>query len=93
MFGKPPFGRVGPRTRRRREVEGDARMACEPAHLGVLVCSIVVEDHMDRLVGRHLPLDGIEKEFLMPVACMQRLMTLPSRRSRAVNRVAVSWRL
>ena len=32
--------------------------------------SIVVEDHMDRLVGRHLALDGIEKadEFLVPVA-------------------------
>ena len=46
-------------------------MACEPAaHLGVLVRSIVVEDHMDRLVGRHLALDGIEKadEFLMSVA-------------------------
>jgi hypothetical protein len=69
--GKPVFDRVGPRTRRRREVEGDARMACEPAaHLGVLVGSIVVEDHMDGLVGRHFTLDGIEKadKFLVPVA-------------------------
>jgi len=46
-------------------------MACEPAaHLGVLVASIVVEDHMDGLVGRHFARDGIEKadKFLVPVA-------------------------
>ena len=46
-------------------------MACEPvAHLGVLVGGIIVENHMDRLVGRHLALDGVEKadEFLMPMA-------------------------
>src|SRR5207249_2533127 len=38
--------------------------------LGVLVGGIIVEDHMDRLVGRHFALDGIEKadKFLMPVA-------------------------
>jgi len=51
-------------------VEGDAGMACEPAaHLGVLVGGVIVEDHMDRLVGRNLALDGIEKadEFLVPV--------------------------
>ena len=36
-FGKPTFDRVGPRTRGRGEVEGDARMACKPTvHLGVL---------------------------------------------------------
>ena len=40
-------------------------------HPGVLVSGIVVEDHMDRLVGRDLALElGVEKadEFLMPVA-------------------------
>jgi hypothetical protein len=39
-------------------------------HLGVLVGGVVVENHADRFVGRHLVLDGIEKadEFLMPVA-------------------------
>src|SRR5271156_1350288 len=45
-------------------------MACEPAaHLGVLVGGVIVEDHMDRLVGRYLAFDGIEKadEFLVPV--------------------------
>jgi len=37
---------------------------------GVLVGGIVVEHHVDRLVGRHLALDGVEKadEFLMAVA-------------------------
>jgi len=36
----------------------------------VLVGGIIVEDHRDRLVGRHLALDGIAKadEFLMAVA-------------------------
>ena len=70
-LGKPALDCVGPRARGRREVEADAGMACEPvAHLGVLMGSIVVEDHMDRLVGRHLALDSIEKadEFLVPVA-------------------------
>ena len=46
-------------------------MPLEPGHhLGVFVGGVVVENHMDRLVGRHLALDGIEKadEFLMPVA-------------------------
>jgi hypothetical protein len=38
--------------------------------LGVLVGSVVVEDHMDGLVGRHLTLDSIEtaNEFLVLVA-------------------------
>ncbi len=37
---------------------------------GMLVGGVVVEHHVDRLAGRHLALDGIEKadEFLMPVA-------------------------
>src|SRR6266853_1989357 len=70
-FGKPTFDRVGPGTRSRSEVEGEAGVASEPgADLGVLVGGIVVEDHMDRLVDRHFALDGIEKadEFLVPVA-------------------------
>ena len=95
-LGKPAFDRVGPGTRRRGEVEGEARMAGEPgAHPGVLVGGIIVEHHMNRLVGCHLALDGIEKadEFLMPVRCMQRPMILPSRISRAANRVVVPWRL
>jgi hypothetical protein len=36
----------------------------------VLMGGVVVEHHVDRFVGRHLTLDGIEKadELLMPVA-------------------------
>src|SRR5215831_13914226 len=39
-------------------------------HLGVLVSGVVVEHHMNRLVGRYLALDRVEKadEFLMPMA-------------------------
>ena len=49
-------------------MEGEALMPLQPSdHLGVLVGGVVVENHVDRLVGRHLALDGIEKadEFLM----------------------------
>ena len=52
-------------------MKGEARVPLQPSlHPGVLVGSVVVEHHMDRLVGRHLALDGIEKadEFLMPMA-------------------------
>jgi hypothetical protein len=55
----------------RGEVESEALMPLQPgSHLRVLVGGIVVEHHVDRLVGRYLALDGIEKtdEFLMPVA-------------------------
>src|SRR5207249_2514013 len=70
-FGKPAFDRVGPGTRSRGEVESEARMAGEPAaHLGVLVGGIIVENHVNRFVDRHLALYGIEKadEFLVPMA-------------------------
>ena len=52
-------------------MKGEAAMPLQPgSHLWVLVRGIVVEHHMDRLVGRHLAFDGIEKadELLMPVA-------------------------
>ena len=52
-------------------MEGPARMARQPGqHLGVFVGGIVVENDVDRPVGRDLALDGIEKadEFEMPVA-------------------------
>ena len=46
-------------------------MAGEPgADLVLLVCGVVVEDHVDGLVGRHLALDAVEEadELLMAVA-------------------------
>src|SRR5271169_2276086 len=70
-LGKPTFDRVGPGAGSRGEVEGEARMSRQPCrHLGVLVGGVVVKHHMDRLGGRDLALDSIEKanEFLMPVA-------------------------
>ena len=95
-LGKQAFNRIGPGAGSRGEVEGEASMPLQPSrHLGMLVSSVVVEHDVDRFVGRHLALDGIEKadEFLMPVRCMQRPMILPSRISRAANRVVVPWRL
>jgi hypothetical protein len=52
-------------------VEGEALVPLKPGHdLGMLMGGVVVEHHMDRIAGRHLALDGIEKadEFLVPVA-------------------------
>jgi hypothetical protein len=73
-----------------------ALMPLQPRfHPGVLVGGVVVEHHVNRFVGRHFAFDGIEKadEFLMPVTLIQRPMTLPSRISRAANRVVVPLRL
>ncbi len=58
-------------------MEREALMPCQPrCHFGVLVGGVIVENHMDRFVGRHLTFDGIEKanEFLMPggAACSGR---------------------
>src|ERR1700730_14251928 len=70
-LGKQAFNRIGPGAGSRGVVEGEASMPLQPSrHLGMLVSSVVVEHDVDRFVGRHLALDGIEKadEFLMPVA-------------------------
>ncbi len=53
-----------------REVEDPAGVSLEPGHdLGMLVGTIVVEDDMDHLAGRHLTLDSVEKadELLVTV--------------------------
>src|SRR5260370_24968114 len=65
LDGVEPTGRGG------REMEAPARMTPQPFdHLGVLVSGVVVEDGVDRLAGRDLALDGVQKpdELLMPVA-------------------------
>jgi len=70
QFREEALDRVEPRAGRRCEVKGKALMAVEPgAHLGMLVGGIVVEDDVDRLVGWHLGIDGVEKtdELLVPV--------------------------
>lgn len=59
-FGEEPLDGIEPGAGGRREVEGPARMAREPgADLVLLVCGVVVEDHVDGLVGRHLALDAV----------------------------------
>ena len=63
--------RVEPGAGGRREVEGPARVAGQPGTgLGVLVGSIVVEDHVNDLAGRDLALDRIQEadELLVAVA-------------------------
>ena len=69
--GEETLDGVEPGGRGRGEVERPARMAREPSlHGRMLVGGIVVEDRVDRLAGRNLPLDGVEEadKFLMPVA-------------------------
>ena len=76
-LGEEALDRVEPRTRGRREMEDETRVARQPGHdLGMLVGGIVVENDMDHLAGRHLCFYGIEKadEFLMAVS----LHTLPN---------------
>jgi len=61
--------RIRPRTRGWGEMKGEARVAGEPvAHLGVLVRSLIIEDDVDRLVGGHGALDGVEKSARAPGA-------------------------
>jgi hypothetical protein len=61
----------------------------------VLVDGIVVEDHMDHLVGRHFTLDGIEKadNFVVPVALHGASDDLAFQDIEGADRVAVPWRL
>ena len=68
---KKPSDGIEPRARGRREVEGPAWMAVEPgADFVLLVRRVIVEDHMNGLVRRHLAFDTVEEadEFLMAVA-------------------------
>ena len=70
-LGEEALGGVEPGRRRRREMEGPARMAGEPlADLFMLVGAVVVEDDMDHLAGRDAALDHVQeaKELLMPMA-------------------------
>ena len=61
-LGKEVLDRIEPGGRGRGEVEGPARMARQPGqHFGMLVGGIVVEDDMDRPIGRDLALGSIEE--------------------------------
>jgi hypothetical protein len=59
--GEEAFDRVQPRTRGRRKVKHPARVPGQPlADVRVLVRGVVVEDHVDHLAGRRLPLDRVQ---------------------------------
>ena len=69
-LGKEALDCIEPRARCRCKMECEAGMAvAPPANFGMFVRSIIVEDHMNRLVGRHTDIDGIEEadKLLMPV--------------------------
>ena len=79
-FGKEALDGIEPRTRGWREVESPAWMTVEAgADLVLLVRRVIVEDHVDGLVRRHLALDAVEEadELLVAVA----LHVLPDDRS------------
>src|SRR3954470_8575677 len=70
-LGEEAFDGVQPRARGRGEVEGPAWVAVQPVmDLAVLVRRIVVENYVDHLTGRDLPLDPVEEgqKLLVPVA-------------------------
>lgn len=67
-LGEEALDGVEPGVRRWRKVKGEARVPLDPpAHLGMFVGSVVVEDHMDRLADEGARFDQIEKadEFLV----------------------------
>jgi len=69
-LSKEALDGVEPGSRFRRVMEHKAGMPVEPGpDLGVLVASVIVEDHVDELAGRDLGFDRIEEadELLMPV--------------------------
>jgi hypothetical protein len=69
-LGKETLNRIEPGRRGGGEVEGPPPMARRPSpDLGVRVAAIVVEDHVDQLVGWDVTLEAVEKaqEFLVSV--------------------------
>ena len=77
-------------------MEAPAWMTRQPGqHFWVLVGGIVVEDDMDRPIGRDLALDSIEEadEFEVGRRCMQRPITVPSSTLSTENRVVMPCRL
>ena len=61
-FSEEALDGVKPRTRGRREVEGEARVSIEPLpHFRMLVGGVVIEDHVYDLFSRHVRLNGVEE--------------------------------
>lgn len=56
-------------------MEGPARMACEPgADLVLLECRVVVEDHVDGLVCRHLSARALTRMIRARQTCFSGLL-------------------
>jgi glycogen operon protein len=75
QFAEPAFDEVEPRRAGRGEVHDEARVGQQPAfHRGRLVGRGVVEHDMNRILGRHLPVDGLQEllELDRPVPGVQR---------------------
>ena len=93
---EPAFDLVEPGGVGGREVNVEARTACEPSSdLGMLVGGVVVDDQMDVELGWHVGLDVPQEgqELLMPVAWLALGDDRAVGTSRAANRVVVPWRL
>ena len=60
--GEEPLHQVQPGTRRGRKMHVKTRVSLHPgADVGVLVCAVVVRDHVDFQVLGGLPIDLLEK--------------------------------
>ena len=68
QFGKEALDGVEPGGGGWGEVEGPSGVALQPSpDLGMLVGGVVIQDGVDDLPGRDIPLDGVEEadEFLV----------------------------
>src|SRR4051794_16680519 len=77
---KETLNGIKPGCRCWREVEGEARVPCQPCeHFRVLVSGVVIEDHIDDLANWNRRFDLIEEanELLVPMP----LHALPDDRS------------
>ncbi len=71
QLGEDAFDRVQPRARSGDDVEGPARMACEPdLDVLVLVNGVVVEDGMDRDAGGYRARDAVAASRELLVAML-----------------------
>lgn len=70
-FGNEPLDGIEPRRGSQCEVDGPARMACQPCvDLGMLIGGVVVRDGVDQLSDRNPSLEGVQEPdgFLMPMS-------------------------
>jgi len=66
-FGEEPLDEVDPGAGRRREVQDEAFVSCEPAlHSRCLVGRVVIKDQMQIEMGRGLAIDLLEEGTRLP---------------------------